>query len=267
MRKYKIKTYYKYYIQTDLSLDDFINSIMNLDENSQYAGLSGFTNSKHIQFKNINPNIDRNYNYFLDVEEFYSDGIKYITCAESVEGVKIGDRETEEKDAFCSLICKKYNGMMLLNKHTTEDTYGNPETQKELKYGVFYEKESKEYKLINKLMKQFEKPKDTFVFVHKLIKHEEIIKESLSNKCEFCSGKWKQTKIGVETSYADDNVCEERECEECDGCSIENQYFTIQIARDNQLQLTYRHNVGDLIISPISEYKKIKYCPECGRKL
>jgi hypothetical protein len=87
------------------------------------------------------------------------------------------------------------------------------------------------------------------------------------NKCEFCNGEWKPSKIEVRTTYDEDNVCKKRECENCNGCSTENQYFTMQIINRNRLQLTYRHAVGDMVISPISEGKVIKYCPECGRKL
>lgn len=86
-------------------------------------------------------------------------------------------------------------------------------------------------------------------------------------ECKFCNGEWKETKIEFNTTCADDNICTDRECADCNGCSNDNQYFTMQIVRGNKLQLSYRHKLGDLIISPISENKDIKFCPECGRKL
>jgi hypothetical protein len=85
-------------------------------------------------------------------------------------------------------------------------------------------------------------------------------------QCKFCNDEHKEIKIDVRTTYAEDNICTDKECKDCGGCSEDNQFFTMQIVND-KLQLTYRHKIGDLIISPISECKGIKFCPECGRSL
>lgn len=98
--------------------------------------------------------------------------------------------------------------------------------------------------------------------------------------CEFCETMGTEKKLQFRTTYADDNLCEvirgtdtySYDCKGCNGCADENNYFAISMKWTNYLDVTYFRkmntlNNNELIISPISEGIKIKYCPFCGNKL
>jgi hypothetical protein len=85
--------------------------------------------------------------------------------------------------------------------------------------------------------------------------------------CEFCDGRLTEERLDVRTVSGDDNICEERDCEKCNGCCSNNQYFSVRIVCKDQLQLFYKHIIGSLVIAPISEGMIIKYCPMCGKDL
>lgn len=89
--------------------------------------------------------------------------------------------------------------------------------------------------------------------------------------CKFCDNlEYRDIKIDTRTSLADDNVCEfivQNDCEQCEnGCSSDNNYFSITMWEDN-LHLNYYHKIRDLIIAPISMRFSINFCPMCGKRI
>ncbi|MBY6838719.1 hypothetical protein [Clostridium botulinum] len=97
--------------------------------------------------------------------------------------------------------------------------------------------------------------------------------------CKFCEEMGTEIKIPQGTTYSDDNICEyvrtEGEwycCEGCKGCADWSDEFSLSMKWNNYLDMSYFKKINDLnnvelIIHPISEGIKIKYCPFCGRKL
>ena len=89
--------------------------------------------------------------------------------------------------------------------------------------------------------------------------------------CKFCDSlEYREIKIPVRTTMADDNICEmimNGSCEECNhGCADENHSFSIT-TWDDTLCLHYYHKIGELIISPVSTRFSINSCPMCGKQI
>jgi hypothetical protein len=94
--------------------------------------------------------------------------------------------------------------------------------------------------------------------------------------CQFCDNlKYQIIKVPIRTSLADDNVCEfaspdesgtSYDCNDCDGCKEENNYFSITMW-DNNLCLSYYHKIKNIIIAPESARFSINYCPMCSKKI
>ena len=94
--------------------------------------------------------------------------------------------------------------------------------------------------------------------------------------CKYCDDlSDREIKIPIRTAMADDNICELAspdenhifyDCKNCNGCSDENQYFSINIWEDN-LCFSYFHKIRDIIIAPISARFNINYCPMCCKRI
>ena len=88
--------------------------------------------------------------------------------------------------------------------------------------------------------------------------------------CKFCDNlEYKTITIPPRTTMADDNTCEllmDDDCPKCEGCKDENNYFEITTWEDN-LSLSYFHQIGDLIIYPVSTRFSINFCPMCGKRI
>lgn len=96
--------------------------------------------------------------------------------------------------------------------------------------------------------------------------------------CEFCEAlkdKNKEIEWFVRSTYADDNICEyinDNECSKCNGC---NMYFNLKGYNiDNNLYVGVEYNqtvtspMGeDVIIRPFTESIKFNYCPICGQQI
>lgn len=97
--------------------------------------------------------------------------------------------------------------------------------------------------------------------------------------CDFCENMGMEKKLQFRTTYADDNLCDvirnkdgSYNCTNCYGCIDENNNFSISMKWSNYLDVSYFRkmvmlNNDELIINPISEGIKIKYCPFCGKEL
>lgn len=100
--------------------------------------------------------------------------------------------------------------------------------------------------------------------------------------CKFCEEMGTEVKISQRTTYSDDNICdyiretdyycECSSCCGCCGCKDGNHEFSLSMKWNNYVNMSYFKRINDskneeLIIHPISEGIKIKYCPFCGRKL
>lgn len=89
--------------------------------------------------------------------------------------------------------------------------------------------------------------------------------------CKFCSEGAVHKKYGVaiRTSYADHNLCEvlqNNNCEDCDGCTDKASHFTLYKFQD-KIGFAYIQEIPECTIAQISEHLKINYCPWCGQKL
>jgi len=88
--------------------------------------------------------------------------------------------------------------------------------------------------------------------------------------CWFCEKvKYNNIQIPINTTGADDNVCElitSDDCENCHGCADENNHFNLILIED-VLEICYYHKIKELTVNPYSARFNINYCPFCGDKI
>lgn len=81
--------------------------------------------------------------------------------------------------------------------------------------------------------------------------------------CKVCGSTCYDEDIEVRTTSANDNTSEYMKDEDC----VEDNNFIITVVDGSKLQLEYKDRIGDIVINPISECRRLNYCFECGRKL
>jgi len=93
--------------------------------------------------------------------------------------------------------------------------------------------------------------------------------------CKYCDSlEYKNIIVPIRTSMSDDNICDKvhadkfgnADCSNCEGCRDENQYFKIASFNDN-LDISYYHKIGDVVIAPVSCRFSINFCPMCGKRI
>ena len=96
--------------------------------------------------------------------------------------------------------------------------------------------------------------------------------------CEFCEALKDETKEinwSVRSSYADDNICEfvnEENCQYCNGCQEGFTVDAYDYKGNTKVCITYSKTVGtkdgkEVIVRPFSEGIQWNYCPICGEQI
>lgn len=96
--------------------------------------------------------------------------------------------------------------------------------------------------------------------------------------CEFCesiTNKNKEILWQVRSTYADDNVCNYVNGEDCNRCKGCKMYFKLSGTNYNEntyvgvtyMQQIMSENDTKVIINPFSEGIQFNYCPFCGKQI
>lgn len=96
--------------------------------------------------------------------------------------------------------------------------------------------------------------------------------------CKFCESLLDETKEiiwSVRSTYADDNICEFVNDEDCSNCSDCKMYFNLdgyEYKGNTSVNVTYNQTVTtkdkkQVIIRPFSEGIQFNYCPICGKQM
>lgn len=96
--------------------------------------------------------------------------------------------------------------------------------------------------------------------------------------CKFCESLTDNTKEiiwSVRSTYADDNICEFVNGDNCFNCGRCEMYFTIDgytIDDDTYVSIAYNQKITsptkeEVVIRPFSEGIQFNYCPICGKRI
>lgn len=97
-----------------------------------------------------------------------------------------------------------------------------------------------------------------------------IVNQSCLNQIEIV-----RIDIQVRSTYADDNVCEyinNDNCEFCPRCFMIFRFYGFNIDENLHVGIEYNQEIYDknknkIIVSPFSESLQFNYCPFCGRQI
>ena len=96
--------------------------------------------------------------------------------------------------------------------------------------------------------------------------------------CQFCEtlkDKTKDIKWRVRSTYAEDNICEyvnDEECSCCDGCISHFKLVNYEMEGNTRISIEFCQKLKDnqgneVIIEPFSEPIQWNYCPICGEQI
>jgi hypothetical protein len=96
--------------------------------------------------------------------------------------------------------------------------------------------------------------------------------------CRFCDNiidKTKEIIWNVRSTYADDNICEfvnGNDCGSCDKCEMYFKLDSYELNGNINVGMQYNQKITtpdgkDVIIRPFSEMLQFNYCPFCGKQI